>query len=326
MLYRIVFAASVCLTFTSQCLAQFSGGPSPDRFFGYLDRNQDGRIDGDEMQRAPGPLRDALQNARFDPRRGMSRDDFAREMPRLMEEMRRRREESGGYRGPGGPPGSGRGPGGDSRGDGRGPGDYRGRDDRGRGSDSRRREPEKPKRWLAKERERVTRDLDESWKSADINGDGQIGFYEWDRAQISEFLRLDTNHDGLLTPTEIFFAQDATPAATSTPVTASTTKTAGPTRPATVSRPASSPAPTSGSGGSVSPVEFDPESAEGRWATYVFKRLDKNRDGSLDANEWKASQTTRRSFEKYQAKVSFPTDFKQFSPWLVAVQRAEKKR
>lgn len=325
----ITTAAVFSLVLCSHAMAQ----PSSDRFFGYMDRNQDGRLDGDELQRMPGPFRDGLRNARVDLSRGLSRDDFARVMPRIMEDMRRQREQgggfSGGFRG-GPPPGGGDSRGGDSRGDGRGPSDYRGRDE-GRGSDSRgrgRSEPKKPTRWTAKARDRVTLDLDETWKANDLNGDGQIGLYEWDRAKLSEFLRLDTNHDGLLTPREISFASDAAPAPTSNAVVASTTRTSP--GPATSSRPTSSSAVVAASpaatGGRISPVQFDPESSEGRWASYVFKRLDKNRDGTLAADEWKSSQTTRRSFEKYGAKVSFPTDFEKFAPWLVAVQRAEKKR
>lgn len=317
---RILFAAiGIAVALCSQAMAQ----PDPSRFFGYLDRNQDGRIDGDEIQRIPGPFRDAMQNARVDLSRGLSRDDFSRIIPRVMEDMRRRREESGGGFG-GGPPGGRDGYRGG--GDGRGPGDYRGGDrrDYGRG-DSRRREPEKPKRWMPKTRDRVTLDLGDSWKDNDINGDGQIGLYEWDRAKLAEFLRLDINGDGLLTPREISFASEAAPAPTSKTVVASRSQTApsksAAAKPATPSQPA---APTSG--GSISPAEFDAESSEGRWARYVFRRLDGNRDGTLDADEWQKSQSTRKSFEKHGAQVSLPADFDKFAPWLVAVQRAEKKR
>lgn len=323
MINRLLPAICLGLAFSSQAMAQ----PSPDRFFGYLDRNQDGRIDRDEMQRVPGPIRDALQNSRLDLSRGLSREDFTREMPRMMEEMRRRREESGGGFG-GGSRGSS---GGDHRGDGRGPSDYRGRDDRRREDDSRDRNkpPPKPTRWKAKARERVTLDLDDTWKKSDFNGDGQIGLYEWDRSKLSEFLRLDTNHDGLLTPREISFASDATPAPTTSaiPTGQARTSVAAPTsRVATLMNKPASPASGGGAIAKISPVELDKESSEGRAASFVFRFLDKNRDGSLTVTEWNSSQKTRASFEKYGAQLQFPADFEKFAPWQIAVKRAEKNQ
>ncbi len=313
MMARLVAASCLCLVLSAQAMAQ----PSPERFFGYLDRNQDGRIDGDEIRRMPGPLRDGMHNAGIDLSRGLSRDEFTRRMPQMMEEMRRRREEGGGF---GRPAGGG--------GDGRGPSDYRRPDDRRRESDSRGQQPPKPVRWKPKPRERVTFDLDETWRAPDFNGDGQIGLYEWDRAKLSEFLRLDTNHDGLLTPREISFATDAKPAPTSsavaTPVRGPTGVTPRPTQAKTSPSPVTKVDPLAG--GKISPVEFDKESTEGRWASFAFRGLDKNRDGLLSADEWKASKGTRSNFEKHRAQVSFPADFETFAPWLVAVQRAEKKR
>lgn len=317
MMARLVAASCLCLVLSGQAMAQ----PSPERFFGYLDRNQDGRIDGDEIQRMPGPIRDGMRNAGIDLSRGISRDEFTRRMPQMMEEMRRRREEGGGF--------GGRPPGGEGGGDGRGPSDYRRPDDRRRDSGSPgRRAPAKPTRWKPKPRKRVTFDLDETWRASDFNGDGQIGLYEWDRAKLSEFLRLDTNHDGLLTPREISYATDASPAPTSAVVA---TPVRGPTGIAlrlTQARTPLSPANAvgSGAGAKIAPVEFDRESTEGRWASFVFRTFDKNRDGSLSEDEWKASKGTRKNFEKHGAQVSFPTDFETFAPWLVAVQRAEKKR
>ena len=76
----------------------------------------------------------------------------------------------------------------------------------------------------------------------------------------------------------------------------------------------------------IKPVKFDEKSSEGRWANYVFTSLDRNKDGKLTEEEWKSSQRTRRSFEKYKVQPTFPTDKKSFSGWIVAVMREEKKR
>jgi hypothetical protein len=339
-----VIATVLTVSFTGTLHAQFRGGDPgemSDRFFGMLDRNQDGRIDEDEVQRIPGPMRDAIVNMGGDLRRGISRDRFAELMPRAMDEMRRSRESGGGF---GGPPGGGFGgpPGGGDRGsDGRGSDDYRGRsDDRSKDgksrSDSRGDNRSRSDRNAPKGAPRITLDLPEVWKAADLDRDGQIGLYEWDRRKFAEFFALDTNHDSLLTPHEISRAQGATPApsaqfaatisssssaATSRPTTASGAgnATQPSADPATVAAPASTGAP-------LTAVEFDAASAEGRWAKYVFGKLDLNKDGSLTQEEWSKSQTTRISFEKFNAMVTFPAKLEDFAGMMVAVQRAEKQK
>lgn len=45
--------------------------------------------------------------------------------------------------------------------------------------------------------------LPSSYQSYDRDRDGQIGLYEWPRARIREFLELDKNRDGFLTPIEL---------------------------------------------------------------------------------------------------------------------------
>lgn len=286
--------------------------PSAERFFGFLDRNRDGRIDQDEAQRLPGPFREAMQRARVDFSRGVSQSEFARIMPGVMEQARAQRESDGG------------------RGDGRGPEDYRRRgDDRG-GDRSRSRSSSgssKPtRRWQPRKVERITLDLQDSWKEADLNGDGQVALYEWDRAKFREFFALDVNHDGFLTPRELAQSGDAKPAAaSSTQLAANKASSPAVSSRGSGSTKGSSP-PSSLSGGAITPVQFDEKSTEGRWAKYVFGRLDKDKDGSLTKEEWEQSKSTRGSFEKHKANLSFPAKFADFAGLLVAVQRAEKKR
>jgi len=45
--------------------------------------------------------------------------------------------------------------------------------------------------------------LPKEYEVRDKNGDGQIGLYEWDRSKYSEFVKLDKNGDGFLTPQEL---------------------------------------------------------------------------------------------------------------------------
>lgn len=166
----------------------------------------------------------------------------------------------------------------------------------------------------------MTVDLPEAWKAADLDKDGQIGLYEWDRKKYKEFFALDTNRDSLLTPREISRASGASPAPTATAVAASTIPSSRSTSTKTT-KPAASP-----SGTPITAVEYDAKSAEGRWAKYVFGRLDKDKDGSLTEDEWNGSEKTRGSFKKHNAQLNFPANFESFAGLMVAVQRAERKK
>lgn len=336
--FQSALFAIIIMSVAASADAQFFGGDPgamADRFFGMMDRNRNGRLEEDEVQRMPGPMRDAMQRMGADFRRGVSQDKFSEIMPRAMEEMRR----SGGFGGPpsrGGSSGYGdrsrygdRDRGSDDRGDRRGPSDYRRDDDRSRDSryrsDSRGDSRGRSSRGSSKPSPppRITVDLPESWKVADLDQDGQIGLYEWDRKKYKEFFALDTNGDSLLTPREISRASDASPAPTT--AIASVAASTGPSRSTPTAKPAA-PVKSAPSGAPLTAVEYDEKSAEGRWAKYVFGRLDKDKDGSLTPDEWNASAKTRDSFKKHNAQITLPAKFESFAGLMVAVQRAERKK
>jgi len=315
---RILLVGGILVVLASPALAQFRGGPpSPDRMFGFMDRNRDGYLDGDELRRVPGPFREALEEAGVDPRRGISRDRFLREAPRMMESARRRMEES-----------RGRGDSDRRRGD-----DRDRRDDRDRDEDRRRREPEKPQRPARKKREPVALTIPEQFTTIDQDADGQVAFYEWRQTQhgtISQFRAIDRNGDGFLTPFELKLSLEqpagetvpqvaagpqpgtiqAPPAATRAPATPV------PTPPPATPRPAA-PAPAASQS---APVDMDsPEAAR---AKYTFRLLDRDRDGSVTPEEWQRSRRLRPMFEAAGVDLSKPMTVEQFVPTYLKINKS----
>ncbi len=351
---------------TSTVASAQSEGPSAERFFSFIDRNRDGMLDRQEIENAPPNVRDALSGMRTD--RGISLRDFEQVMPRITEEFRRRREESSRSDGGGsgryyGPPGGGsfggggfggggfggfsrdgggesrggdfRGGGGESRGDWRGS-DNRSSGDSGRsssGSSSDDRSKSSSKRTPPPPKPKVTTSLPDNFKALDVDHDGQVGLYEWDRARLNDFMQLDRNFDGILTPSELLAAKNLAPV--KAPSASASAVAAAPTTPGSstiAAKPSTSSSTTSSSSSSsggprapLTPAKFDADSQEGRMAKYMFGRLDLDKNGSLSQEEWGKSQTTRQTFEKLGAQLTLPATVEQFGGWQIAVQKAGGK-
>jgi len=132
---------------------------------------------------------------------------------------------------------------------------------------------------------RITFDLPESFLPGDLDGDGQIAFYEWrrwQRTKISEFRALDRNGDGLLTPREL--QQQQAPAGGA--VIASPASTV----PGIVTVvPGGSPAPA------AELAEDDPVVQR---AKAYFDALDIDKDGQVTAEEFAKSNRLKGMFEK----------------------------
>ena len=69
-------------------------------------------------------------------------------------------------------------------------------------------DPEEEKRPVVYNSKNYPRELPAWFKQLDLDGDGQIGLYEWRRAgkPIEEFMAMDRNEDGFLTVEEVLYA------------------------------------------------------------------------------------------------------------------------
>lgn len=316
-------------------------GFSPEESFRRMDANGDGTITADEASRMPSFMREEFQKQGLDFNRGVRQKDFERSAEKAFESIRERfRSSSGGppgggppqFGGPpgggppqfGGPPGMGGPPqfGGPPPGSDRSRGDDRSRDERDRGDDRNRDErgredsnrsgTTKPgsQRVIAKT-ERITVDLQESFKEGDADQDGQIAFFEWRKwkpGELAEFNRMDQNHDGYLTPREIKYSSTAT--ASPTAVAASAT----PATPAPVVTPAAVSAP-----GPV--TDEDRNSTEGKRAVLYVGQLDKNKNGTIEPDEWSISKTVKPQFEQAGIDLKAPMPTETFIAHFIRLNR-----
>lgn len=283
-----------------------SGG-GMDFFINRMDRNQDGKIERDEISRLPGTFRETLEkNVRFP----ISREELSKEMPRIMERARERyqrdREERDRDR---------------DRDDDRGRDEDRGRYDRGRGdygrgdygrdrrgsrySTPQKKEPEKV---------RVTADLPEKYSEGDMNKDGQVALFEWRQwkpKEIPRFFALDANRDGILTPRELVIAEKFPPLDDALALLGD-----GPEEQESKSSESKKEAPEP----SESKSTEEPNKLVVAEARYVFRQLDGNKDGKLTDDEWYKSRGARAGFKRQNINFKRPVDTEGF----VAVYPAQR--
>lgn len=164
-----------------------------------------------------------------------------------------------------------------------------------------------------KPKERVTVDLPQAFAEGDLDLDGQIGLYEWRqwrRGAMEEFLALDHNGDGFLTPAELKKGAQGVPGAQPAVASGSTPSPSGSSSAVVMSRPVPSAGATSNPGDGIvqavsSATATDPDVAS-RQASNMFSMLDANHDGSISPEEWKRSSKLRPQFEAAGVDLSAP--------------------
>jgi Ca2+-binding EF-hand superfamily protein len=325
-------------------------------FFRRLDRNGNGVIDGDELDTMPGFLRDTLRDNGRDMTRPIDQNEFGELTTKSMERFR----SSGAGLGRSGPrpggleirvsDGSDRGGGSDNRDGSSRPDDRRDSEQRGdgrrfdRSDSSSRNEGSGDSKSSSKKSDKsagfsfgpVTFKMPEQYRSKDRDGDGQIGLYEWSRSDFATFRKLDRDGDGFLTAAELIkagggklpnsaiptniIAAVVDPGATKTSPPSADGAPAGTTRGADPSAPviaASGPSPAAAAPGSNDELT--------RRAMQTFDALDRDRNGTISAEEWGRSRTMRPQFERANANLYAPISREQFVAQFIKVNPSNSR-
>lgn len=332
---------------TDLAVAQPGGENRPRDMMSYIDRNKNGVIEAAEFDQMQGRFKETLQSFGVDTSRNMSRQEFEKIMPKIMERMRSRRSFSGGDgrgRGNGGSPqitvirssGStfGTSPGSNS---GRikvrqGGFDSNAKNDRygsfqpsqgvalqassgSKPTSSSKSAPSKPLR--------TTVDLNQEFIPHDSDKDGQIGLYEWrinNPTKLSEFFVMDLNGDGFLTPREIQLSKAGKPqrsAASFMFALAGDEKTVPLSEAGKAQATINKVVPPATVNKAV-PASNDPLINQ---ANYFFKLLDRNKDQTISSKEWKKSRSMRRMFEDANVDLTQNMSQEQFINHYVAIKK-----
>lgn len=321
-----------------QALAQSTDESRTQRFMSFIDRNKNGVMEPAEFAQMPGRLKESLEAAGLDTSRSISQKEFEQILPKLMERMRSRRGSSGeeGQRRPmvfrsSSPSGSS---GWVSQ------GGFDQREMRGRygsfqsvketrpTSSSSGKSSSSTKKETAK-LERTTVDLSKDFIPHDTDQDGQIGLYEWRKnnpTKLNDFFTMDLNGDGFLTPREIKLSKEGKTQRSAASFmfalnrdqpTESRTDSGKSEASAKLSEPKKTTkektVPTKSTASSNDPINTQ--------AKYFFKLLDRNKDNTVSAEEWKKSRSMRRLFEGANIDLSQSMSQAQFINHYVTIKK-----
>jgi hypothetical protein len=156
-----------------------------------------------------------------------------------------------------------------------------------------------------------------SYSEGDIDGDGQIGMYEWKKwkkSALKQFLQLDRNDDGFLTPQELQYTPPASSSSSGSSLTTTTPAASSSslgTRTSRRSSTASSPTTTSTTTAAVilPTVSTDEHKAK---AVKYFDYMDADKSGSIEPAEWIKGRSVKPVFEAAKVDITKPLTKDQF--------------
>jgi len=286
---RIFVIALVSVIGTEAACADDGGGVG-DNVFNFLDKNRDGRIDADEFPQMPASFQNWLVSNGWNPEAGLKKADFLRLHPEMMKDLRRRTPTaSGGSSGKSGPT----------------------KDEPNTDPPQRDFKPllylsEPPPDEIVETQSPATAKLPSDVQDADLNGDGQIDFYEWRTEKLGGFLRfqeIDLNEDSVLSLAELNQAGSITGASSSSS-SGSTTSNGDSSR--------SAPARNSTTNTAQSSNPSGPSKEFVDKVKYFFTYMDKNKNEKLDPEEWEISRKIKPAFERAKVDITKPMDQKTF--------------
>ncbi len=170
----------------------------------------------------------------------------------------------------------------------------------------------KPAPKPSRTRQKVTLKLPEEYRSKDKDKDGQIGMYEWSRADFAGFRKLDLNGDGFLTPSELSRAgrsRRSAPAEVSSSSGSGSSaggSSSGSNRESSTDGAAAVTVTAPADAASDAPVVNRSE------AERQFDLVDKDKDGKVTEAEFQKSTMTRIKFKNAGISLSFPASRAEF--------------
>ncbi|MCA9074555.1 MAG: hypothetical protein KDA93_05945 [Planctomycetaceae bacterium] len=299
------------------------GGFSADGFFDRLDEDGSGVIEPEEIENSR--MRRWVERLEIDTSRGITREQFSNAMDEVRQRYEQERES---YR---------------SEGDDERPDDDRRSrwsrsedSERDRSDRGRERRTESPTRGRSTSptpvvQQRVTIDLQSEFAEGDRDGDGQIGMYEWtqwkSRSALAEFLGMDRNRDGFLTPRELTRAAEAEPVdiasvlpiATEAASVVAESQSVPSAEGATQSTPETSASTSRIEIANAAEVIAAADPGQVKQAERLFALLDRDRDGTVTELEWARSQRLKPRYEAAGANLTEPMSSDQFVSYYVRI-------